>query len=460
MRIRAFARLFTAGFVLIATLATASPALAGIPPVDSQGQPVPSLAPMLKRVMPAVVNVYTRKRVPVRENPLFADPLFRQFFNLPPHAQQPRERFARSLGSGVIIDAKHGYILTNNHVVANADQISVTLHDGRSFPAKLVGADKASDIAVIQIKAKDLTSLPVGNSDNLRVGDFVVAIGDPFGIGQTATSGIVSALGRTGLGIEGYEDFIQTDASINPGNSGGALVNLRGHLVGINTAILSKSGGNVGIGFAIPVNMAREVMNQLIKYGHVRRGQLGVMAQNLTPNLAAAFGLKQGHGAVVSRVLRDSPAAKAGVETGDIVVAVNGHNVRDAADLRNTIGLLRVGQTVKLGLLRRGKPVSVDVRIEAPRNGIVHGEEVNRALAGATLTNNRDEQGNAAGVTVAKVAPGSPAWDAGLRNGDIISEANHQPVSDIATLRAAAKGSPALLLNVQRGNGALYIYIR
>jgi Do/DeqQ family serine protease len=313
--------------------------------------PLPSLAPLVREVTPAVVNVAVESRQSVESNPLFRDPQFRKFFNIP---DQPTERRVMAAGSGVIIDAKNGYVMTNNHVVDKADKIVITLKDGRSFTGKLVGTDPGTDIAVVKIPAEDLVALPLGDSGKLEVGDYVVAVGNPFGLGQTVTSGIISALGRSGLKIEGYEDFIQTDASINPGNSGGALVNLRGELVGINTAILAPSGGNVGIGFAVPIRMAHVVADQLIAYGKVQRGRVGVQIQDVTPDIANAMGLDKVGGALIARVEPDSPADKAGLKQGDNVTAVDGERVRNSADLRNHVGLLRVGQKVEL-TYRRGK---------------------------------------------------------------------------------------------------------
>ncbi|MGY6215954.1 Do family serine endopeptidase [Methylolobus aquaticus] len=321
-----------------------------------------SLAPMLDRIVPGVVNISTTSRVRLEVNPLFNDPFFRRFFGRP---QMPREQQRQSLGSGVVIDAARGYILTNHHVVANADQVTVTLMDERQFEAKLVGSDADTDIAVIKITPDRLVSVPLGNSDTLRVGDFVVAIGNPFGLGQTVTSGIVSALGRSGLGIEGYENFIQTDASVNPGNSGGALVDLDGRLVGINTAIVGPSGGNVGISFAIPSNMARDIMEQLIGSGKVRRGQLGVSVQDLTPELARSFGLKRTAGAVVAQIAPDSPAASAGLLVGDIIIAVNGKSVTNASSLRSAVGLTPPGQEIDLEILRNGASKTLSVAIGA-----------------------------------------------------------------------------------------------
>lgn len=322
--------------------------------------PFPSLAPMIKRISPAVVNIATEGRTFVKPNPLLEDPFFQRFFNLP---QQPRERRVESLGSGVIIDTANGYIVTNHHVIDQSDQITVTLNDGRQFQAQIIGSDPEADVAVIQVKAQRLTALPLANSDNLQVGDFVVAIGNPFGLGQTVTSGIVSALGRSGLGIEGYEDFIQTDASINPGNSGGALVNLNGQLVGINTAILAPTGGNIGISFAIPTNMVRQLVDQLLQYGRVDRGQLGVTVQDLNPQLAKAFGIDSLRGALVTNVLPDSAAAGAGLKLGDVVVAINDRPIRDAASLRNAIGLLRIGDSITLDLWRNGQRLRLTARI-------------------------------------------------------------------------------------------------
>lgn len=436
------------------------PLHAGLPVQDSQGQELPTLAPMLEQTVPGVVNIFTRTRVAVRQSPLLSDPFFRRFFNVP---DQPRERVQQSLGSGVVLDAENGYIITNHHVIDGAHEIAVNTYDGRTLQASLVGSDPETDIAVLKVEQDNLRALPLSDSDALRVGDFVVAIGNPFGLGQTVTSGIVSAIGRSGLGIEGYEDFIQTDASINPGNSGGALVNLRGELVGINTAILSKSGGNVGIGFAIPINMAREIMSQLIEHGAVQRGTLGAQAQDLTPELASAFGIEASHsGAVVTQVSSDSPADKAGLQAGDVITHINGRPVRDAADVRNRIGLLRIGEKVDMKVLRDGKARTLRAVVEEPELVSIEGDKIHPRLAGSMLANVAQEtvEGRVEGVVVAEVAPGSPAMGAGLRKGDVIAQANRQAVNDLNSLQAAVKDSDALLLNIQRRGGALFILLR
>ncbi len=352
---------------LIVCIITSSPLLAGVPIAllaEASGQASPSLAPMLDNVTPAVVNISTKTKVRINDNPLLRDPFFRRFFSLPNSHQK---RHTQSLGSGVIVNAQQGYIITNNHVIDMADEITVTLRNNQKLVATLIGRDKATDIAVIKVEPNELTGVEFADSDRLRVGDFVVAIGNPFGLGQTVTSGIVSALGRSGLGIEGYENFIQTDASINPGNSGGALVNLRGELVGINTAILSPSGGgNVGIGFAIPTNMVRDIMSQLIEFGKVKRGRLGVYLQDLTAELASVFGMTQQQGAIVSQVIENSPAEKSGIKAGDIIIRVDSKIINNTSDLRNIIGLLRVGKSVELDILRNGKNRQFKVKIREP----------------------------------------------------------------------------------------------
>ncbi len=440
-------------------LLASSVASAALPAYDAKGEPLPSLAPMLDKTIPSVVNIFTLTRVAVQQSPLLADPFFRRFFRLP---EQPLERTQQSLGSGVVIDSGKGYVVTNHHVIDRADEIAVNLHDGRTLKATLVGSDPETDIAVLQVESEELAALPMSDSDKVQVGDFVVAIGNPFGLGQTVTSGIVSALGRSGLGIEGYEDFIQTDASINPGNSGGALVNLRGELVGINTAILSKSGGNVGIGFAIPINMVRDIMAQLIEFGEVRRGSMGAQAQDLTPELAAAFSIEGNSGAVVTQVTKGSPAERSGMKTGDVITHINGRAISDAAEVRTRIGLLRLGERVEIRVVRNGKEKVLKALIEAPEQVSIQGEKLHPRLSGAVLVNVSEEtlQGRVEGVVVSSVAPGSMALHAGLRAGDVIAQANRHEVRNIEELGKVISADSALLLNIQRRDGALYLVLK
>jgi Do/DeqQ family serine protease len=425
--------------------AWATLAFAQIPAVVGQ-TPVPSLAPMLKRATPAVVNIATRGTVQ-QENPLLNDPFFRRFFDVP---NVPRERRFQSAGSGVIVDAQNGYIITNAHVIENANEITVTLLDNRSLTAKVIGKDTGSDVAVLQVKAANLAEIPIADSDRAEVGDFVVAIGNPFGLGHTVTSGIVSALGRSGINPEGYEDFIQTDASINPGNSGGALV-------GINSAILSRSGGNIGIGFAIPSNMMKIVMGQLVKYGEVKRGVLGVNIQTLTPDIAENLELDNAQGALVSQVIEGSAAEKAGIVAGDVITSINGRAVRDAAGLRNAIGLLSVGDRVDVSLLRDGKPRRVtaviaerDLEAEERANGQHPG------LEGAELT----DAASGAGVLIRSVGEGSPAAQRGLRANDVIVGVGRTRITNLAEFTRATAGTTAFVLQIRRGSAMLVIPIR
>lgn len=430
-------------------------------PLAVDGEELPSLAPMLERVTPAVVNIATEGRVQIQQNPLFADPFFQRFFNLP---NQPIERKTQSLGSGVIVDAERGLVLTNNHVIANAVQITVTLRDGRQLAAEIIGTDPDTDVALIKIPPENLTDIKPADSDKLRVGDFVVAIGNPFGLGQTVTSGIVSALSRSGLGIEDYEDFIQTDASINVGNSGGALVNLRGELVGINTAIISQSGGNVGIGLAIPINLAMMITNQLLEKGVVERGLVGIRTQDLTPDLAEAFNLGNQQGAVIVNVLRDSPASRAGILPGDIIVSINNKNVRNAREVINQIGLVPVGKKILFGIIRDGRKISLTTEVESPEEVAGTGRAVNERLEGVTIgdiVENSTHYGLISGVQVLNVERGSNAWRSGLRSGDIITSLNHQPVSNMAQfMRMVNNNDDALLLRIVRGNTSAFLVIK
>jgi Do/DeqQ family serine protease len=430
------------------------PAGAGIPPIAGDGS-VPTLAPLLEQVTPAVVNIAVLSRSPESDNPMLQDPFFRRFFGLP---DRPRPQV--SAGSGVIVDAQAGLVLTNHHVIKEAQQIVVTLKDGRELQAKLLGSDAGTDIALLKVEPDGLAAAEFGDSDALRVGDYVLAIGNPFGIGQTVTSGIVSALGRTGLSMEGYEDFIQTDASINPGNSGGALVDLRGRLIGINTAIIGPAGGNVGIGFAVPSNMARAVMEQLVKYGEVRRGVVGLTTQEINPELARALGLADAHGAVVVEIAAGSPAAKAGLRVGDVIVAVNGRKVRGSADLRNQVGLTPIGEGLELRLLRDGRPVVAKMRVEAARSAEARGTTQLKELAGATLSTVEDARGRDAAVMVVKVEPDSTAWKHGLRRGDLIVAVNRSKVTNAAELIEAMKQKGRLLLRVVRGEYIFTIVVR
>jgi serine protease Do/serine protease DegQ len=419
---------------------------------------VPTLAPLLQEVTPAVVNISVQTRSAIEENPLFRDPFFRRFFNIPDQAERPEQ----SAGSGVIVDAVHGYVVTNFHVIKDALRVTVTLKDRRQFQAKLVGTDPGTDIALLKIDAKKLQALRLGNSDLLNVGDFVVAIGNPFGLGQTVTSGIVSALGRSGLDIEGYEDFIQTDASINPGNSGGALVNLKGELVGINSAIIGPSGANVGIGFAVPSVMVKAVVDQIVRFGEVRRGRLGASSEDVTHDLAASLGLASTAGAIVSTVDANSPAEKAGLKAGDVIIAVNGKNIRSSLDLRNKIGLMPIGETVILELIRNGKPITTRVKIAKPLD--VPGTEAETVpqLAGATVANFKAESARGPeGIVVTKVEGNSPVWMHGLRPGDIIIGVNRKKVRSVQEFLAAVQASQdSIILSLLRGDFRLRIMIR
>jgi serine protease Do/serine protease DegQ len=427
-------------------------------PLNLKG--VSTLAPMLAQVTPAVVNISVVTRSPMEDNPLFRDPLFRRFFNIPDSPSQGEQ----SAGSGVIVDRARGYVLTNNHVINNAQEVVVTLKDRRTLKARLVGTDPGTDIAVLKIDAHNLAELRFGDSDAMNVGDFVVAIGNPFGIGQTVTSGIVSALGRTGLGIEGYEDFIQTDASINPGNSGGALVNLAGELIGINTAILGPSGSSAGIGFAVPSNMVRTVMEQIIRFGEVRRGRVGVVTQDMTHELAQSLAAGSADGAVVVKVERGSPADKAGLKPRDIVTGINGKPVRGSADLRNRMGLIPVGEEAELRLQRGGRPLTLRLRIaELFTMTEIPGEAVPQ-LAGVRVSNiepGMPVYGMVEGAMVTRIEPKTPGAQTGLRPGDVLYGVNRSRVRSVAELLASLRQAERpLRIFLLRGDSRLTLTLR
>ena len=450
---------------------------------SSSSQQLPSLAPMLEKVMPSVVSISVEGSTTVKTPRMPQQ--FQQFFgdNSPfcqdgspfqrspmcqngggddsaddaPNAQ--KQQF-RALGSGVVINADKGYVVTNNHVVDNATKIQVQLSDGRRYDAKVIGKDPQSDIALIQLQdAKNLTAIKLANSDDLRVGDYTVAIGNPYGLGETVTSGIVSALGRSGLNVENYENFIQTDAAINRGNSGGALVNLNGELIGINTAILAPDGGNIGIGFAIPSSMVKNLTAQMVEFGQVKRGELGIMGTELNSELAKAMKVDAQRGAFVSQVLPNSAAAKAGVKAGDVVVSMNGKALTSFAALRAEVGSLPVGTKLELGLLRDGKPVNVTVELQQSSQDKVASATIYTGIEGADLSN-IDSNGQK-GVRVDNVKAGSAAARIGLKKGDVILGVNQQAIANLGELRKILDTKPSVLaLNVQRGDNSLYLLMQ
>jgi serine protease DegQ len=426
-------------------------------PSEVAGTPMPSLAPMLEQVTPAVVNIHSKTVVKVR-SPYAGDPFFRQFFGLP---NAPQERIRQSLGSGVIIDAERGLILTNNHVIDGADDIQVALADGRSFTAEVVGSDEDSDVGVIRIKADNLVAVPMARTSALRVGDFVVAVGNPFGLGQTVTSGIVSALGRHGLPGLGYQNFIQTDASINPGNSGGALVNLRGELIGINTAIFNPGGstaGNIGIGFAIPSDLALDVMQQLLANGEVRRGTLGLETQDISSEIRDALDLGGIQGAIVTRVQAGSTAAQAGLRAGDAIVAINDKPIASAQDLGNFEGLLPVGEVVRFKVQRDGRAREMSAKL-MPRVNALAGDDLDPRLGGARFGSvpERLRSQGLNGVMVLEVAEGTRAAANGLRKGDLITAVNRHDLDDLSVLQRSLDIPPKqLLLTLVRGSRAYF----
>jgi len=433
---------------------TASAAL----PLAVNDQQLPSLAPMLEQVTPAVVSIAVEgKHVAKQRIP----DAFRYFFGPDFPNEQVQERPFRGLGSGVIIDADKGYVVTNHHVIDGADKILVQLHDGREIKAELIGSDSMSDIALLRLdNTKNLKAIKVADSDQLRVGDFTVAIGNPFGLGQTVTSGIVSALGRSGLNIENFENFIQTDAAINSGNSGGALVNLNGELIGINTAILGPNGGNVGIGFAIPANMVKNLTSQILEFGKVKRGVLGVQGGELTSELAEAFGYETNHGAFVNQVMPGSAAEKAGLKAGDIIVSVNDKEIRTFSELRAKIATLGAGKNVDLGVLRDGKEKEFSVTLQEAEMSNLKADHLHESLAGAEFSNTTAED-KTKGVKVTQIDPQSLAARYGLKEGDIIIGLNRQPIGNLGQLRKALDSKPSVLaLEIKRGNNELYLIIR
>lgn len=426
-----------------------------------------SLAPMLQHVLPAIVNI--RAQIKVTDFNTLREIIKQRRDNLGGNNSggsgngndQPFPDTFTSVASGVIVDANNGYILTNAHVVNDAQKVSVTLSDGRRLDAKIIGLDKPSDVALLKITAKNLTAVPIADSNLAKVGDFVAAIGNPFGLNQTVTSGIISALGRTTLGIENFENFIQTDAPINPGNSGGALIDMKGELVGMNTAILAPDRGSIGIGFAIPANMVKSVMMQLITYGNVKRGVLGVGAQDITPELASAFSITSTNGAAITQILPDSPAQLSGLHVGDIITSVNGSAVKNASDVVNTIGFLRVDSKINIVILRGNKPITVNVTLTDPKTRKQLIEQMDPYLYGVALkdfTLLSPIHGNVQGVLIASVEEDSKAWTSDLRPGDVIASVNQKKVTNIAELKAAiAKAGNVLLLNILRGPSAIFI---
>ena len=457
-----FPLLLLTPIALAVTLLTVAPAHAHM-----TADEVPSLAPLVKESAPAVVNIRTVGQLQeAPQHPFFDNPFFERFFGERererPRRRQPRR--SQAAGSGVIVDAERGYLLTNQHVIADAHEIAVTLTDGRQFEAEVVGADPGTDVALLKIEADSLSAMSLADSDALEVGDYVVAIGNPFGLGQTVTAGIVSAVGRSGLGIESYEDFIQTDAAINFGNSGGALMNLKGELVGINTAIFARAGGNIGIGFAIPINMARQIMEQLLTHGEIQRGRIGVQIMDLNPDLAEALGTAHQKGALVTQVIAGTPAEAAGLQPGDVVVEMNGEAVAGSSDLRNMVGMLRVGDSVGLTIVREGETITIDLAVgEIGEVALGAGSQIPQ-LEGAVfgpLDSSSPLYGKVKGVLVVTVEADTPAWNAGLREGDVIVSANRRPVEtpDEIFMVVEETGLP-ILLNVRRGDGALFLLIR
>ncbi|WP_199609678.1 DegQ family serine endoprotease [Flocculibacter collagenilyticus] len=421
-------------------------------------QEMPSLAPMLEQTTPSVVRISVEGNKQVKQR---IPEAFRYFFGPRAPSEYAENRPFQGLGSGVIIDADEGYVVTNYHVIDGADDIVVTLKDGRQLDAKKIGGDKASDIALLKIKPEKLTEIKLANSDKIRVGDFAIAIGNPFGLTQTVTSGIISALGRSGLNIEGYEDFIQTDAAINSGNSGGALVNLNGELIGINTAIYGPNGGNVGIGFAIPSNMMSNLVEQIIEYGEVKRGVLGIKGGPVTSELADAMNLSVAQGAFISEVTPDSGASEAGLKAGDVITSVNGIKIKNFSELRSKIATQGAGKKVKLGIIRDGDDeLTVTVTLKETDGATLAAKALHQALEGATLING-ETVNNIEGVKVTSIDANSPAAQIGLEEGDVILGINRRRIENLAELRKALNNASGVIaLNIQRGNSRSYILIR
>lgn len=450
---RKLAVCLTAGSLIFVTLSSANAAL---PFFSSSKDEVPSLAPMIEKTSPAVVSIavegtqVTNQQIPEA---------FKRFFGSPD--QQVNERPFRGMGSGVIIDAEKGYVVTNNHVVENADEITVKLTDGREFVAKKLGADEQSDVALLQIEADGLNEVPLADSDKLRVGDYAIAIGNPFGLGQTVTSGIVSALGRSGINRGGLEDFIQTDAAINRGNSGGALVNLNGELIGINTAIFGPNGGNVGIGFAIPSNMMKGLIDQIVEFGEVRRGLLGIQGGNVDAKLAEAMQSPSNKGAFINEVVPESAADKAGLQSGDIITSINGNDLHSFDELRAKVATMGAGAKVTLTIVREGKKQDVDVVLGDAGMPVAEAKDLHPAFEGSEMNNGQDNAGND-GVVVTEVQARSPASRIGLKSEDVIVGLNRERVNNIADLRRLVEDSKGnvMALNVKRGSATIYVVIR
>jgi serine protease Do/serine protease DegQ len=442
-------RLAFAGLLLAASAAATAQM-----PAMVDGQAVPSLAPLVERASPAVVNIRVRATVTQR-NPFGDDPFWR-FFG--PQNSGPRE--IQSAGSGVIVDAERGFILTNHHVVAGADEIQISLIDGDVLDAEIVGSDAATDIALIRVEADGLVEMPIGDSETVRVGDFVLAIGNPFGLGHTVTSGIVSALGRAGINPNGYEDFIQTDASINPGNSGGALVNMSGELVGINSAIISRSGGNVGIGFAVPTEIAESIMRQILDFGEVRRGLLGVTISPVDSEVAEALNASVDRGALITEVVPGSAAAESGLRVDDIIIAINEEKIADASELRNAIGLKGSGEDVEITYIRNGDTNVTTAVLGTAEVARSAGTDIHPGLAGAEFSTYTTSSGAEGGVEVTSVADGSAAAQRGIREGDVITAVNRRTIRNVQQLRDIAAANRILFLLVQRGDRSLMLQIR